>query len=48
MLYNSVAIYISNPQSQLNYTAHFSDLKQKYWGFEIGDLVGDFTKNIGE
>ena len=38
VLYNSVAIYISNLQSQLNHTAHFGDLKQKkiviwYWWF---------------
>ena len=46
MLYNSVAINISNPQSQLNHTAHFDDLKQKNWWFEIGDLVGDFTKKL--
>ena len=37
---------ISNPQSQLNHTAHFDDLKQKNWWFEIGDLVGDFTKKL--
>ena len=35
VLYNSVAINISNPQSQLNYTAHFDDLKQKNWWFEL-------------
>ena len=46
MLYNSVAINISNLQSQLNHTAHFDDLKQKNWWFEIGDLVGDFTKKL--
>ena len=46
MLYNAVAINISNPQSQLNHTAHFDDLKQKNWWFEIGDLVGDFTKKF--
>ena len=27
VLYNSVVINISNPQSQLNHTAHFHDLK---------------------
>ena len=41
MLYNSVVINISNGQSQLNYTAHFNDLKQKN-----GDLDGDFTKKF--
>ena len=46
MLYNSVTINISNPQSQLNHTAHFDDLKKKKWWFEIGDLVGDFTKKL--
>ena len=46
VLYNSVTINISNPQSQLNHTAHFDDLKQKNWWFEIGDLVGDFTKKL--
>ena len=35
---------ISNPQSQMNYTAHFGDLQQKNWWFEIGDLVSDFIK----
>ena len=29
VLYNSVVINISNPQLQLNYTAHFGYLKQK-------------------
>ena len=29
VLYNSVAINISNPELQMNYTAHFGDLKQK-------------------
>ena len=28
------------------YLAHFSDLKQKNRWFEIGDLVGDFTKKL--
>ena len=41
VLYNTVAISISNPQSHLNYTAHFGDMKQ-----EIGDLVGDFTNKL--
>ena len=30
----------------LNYTTHFGDLKQKNLWFEIGDLVGDFTKKL--
>ena len=42
------AINISNLQSQLIHTAHFDDLKQKNWWFETGDLVGDFTKKIGD
>ena len=46
VLYNSVAINILNPQSQTNYTAHFGDLKQKKLWFEIGGLVGDFTKKL--
>ena len=29
----------------MNCTVHYGDLKQKNWEFEIGDLVGDFTKN---
>ena len=29
VLNNSIAIHFSNAQSQLNVTAHFSDLKQK-------------------
>ena len=31
---------------QLNYRVHFGHLKQKYKWFEIGDLVGDFTKTL--
>ena len=33
--YNSLAINISNSQSHMNYTAHFGDLKQKIWWFEL-------------
>ena len=31
VLYNSVTVNMSNPQSQLNHTAQFDDLKQKNW-----------------
>ena len=37
---------MSNSQSQLNYTALLGDLKQKNWWFEIGDLIGGFTKKL--
>ena len=45
VLYSSVGISIFKCLSQLNYTAHFGDLKQKNW-FKIGDLVSDFTKKL--
>ena len=44
VLYNSVAISILYPQSQLKYTAHLGDMNQKNWWFEFGDLVGDSNK----
>ena len=46
MLYNSFAIAGLKCLSQVNYTAHFGDLIQENWWFEIGDLVGDFTKKL--
>ena len=46
MLYNSVANAGLKCLSQLNYTVHFGNLKQKKMRFEIGNLVGDFTKNL--
>ena len=39
MLYSSVAIANLECLSQLNYTAHLDD-------FEIGDLIGGFTKKL--
>ena len=41
-----VAINISNPLLWMKFTAHFGDLKQKNCRFEIGDLVGVFTKSL--
>ena len=46
VLYYSVVIAGWKCLSQLNYIAHFGDLKQKNRWFEIGDLVGDFTKKL--
>ena len=46
VLYNLVTIANLKYISQLNYTAHFGDLKQKNWRFKIGDVVCDFTKKL--
>ena len=40
MLYDLVVIAAYKCLSQLNYIAHFGDLKQKNRWFEIGDLNG--------
>ena len=45
-MYSSDAIADLKCLLQLNYTTHFGDLKRIYWWFEIGDLVGDFTKEL--
>ena len=48
VLNNSVAIVDLNNNFDNNYyTSQFGNLKQKKWSLEIGDLVGDFTTNLG-
>ena len=43
VLYKFVAINISK-QLQLNCAPHLMTWNRKKWWFELGDLVGDFTK----